>query len=54
MAMNDRQKLVVLFTGMGIRCYPKDNGFAAGGRRYYFNGDGEIERITDYYEKEGK
>jgi hypothetical protein len=46
--MTDKEKLLAVFDAFGILYSEKGKSFLAGGRRFYFDEEGEIERIIDY------
>jgi hypothetical protein len=46
--MTDKEKLQAVFDSFEIPYSEKNKSFLAGGRRFYFNKKGQIERIIDY------
>ncbi|GAF67896.1 unnamed protein product [marine sediment metagenome] len=46
--MTDRQKLSAVFNVFGCDTLPTTKAITGGGRRFYFNEAGEIDRIVDY------
>lgn len=50
--MTDREKLIALFELFDIDTRPSRKSITGGGRRFYFDEKGRIEKIIDYHDGE--